>query len=99
MDTISATQVLSGLTLVCATVVIGMLNRMSKRSAEHDAAFARLEALLTGASGDNGLVGDVKQLRERSHTLGEKMQHVVFRLAVLEDRRSDEPGRRAGDAA
>lgn len=67
--------------------------------AEHGEAFVRLETILTGATGNNGVVGDVKMLRERSHTLGEKLQGIVFRVAVLEDRRGDEPGRRVGDLA
>lgn len=94
MDTISATQILSGLSVLCAGVVIALLRGLSAKSAKHDEAFARIEALLTGANGDNGIVSDVKQLRSRSHELGASLQSVLFRVGALEERRNGPEDRR-----
>lgn len=95
MDTISATQVLSGLSVICAGVVITLLRGLNAKSTKHDEAFARIEALLTGANGDNGVIGDVKQLRQRSHDLGASVQNILFRVGALEDRRTGPDDRRA----
>ena len=94
MDTISATQVLSGLSVLCAGVVITLLRGLNAKSTKHDEAFARIEALLTGANGDNGVIGDVKSLRARSHELGSQMQSILFRVGALEDRRTGPDDRR-----
>lgn len=53
----------------------------------------RIETVLTGADGTNGLNGDVKQLRKRTHDLADA-QHTIngrlqahdFRLDALEGR-------------
>lgn len=83
MDTITAAQILSGLSVLCAGVVIAMLRALNKKSAEHDAAFARIETLLTGATGDNGVVGEQKLQRERLHTLSNKQQATSGKLDML----------------
>lgn len=53
----------------------------------------RIETILTGADGSNGLNGDVKQLRARSHAQGDalhtvngKLQEHEFRLDAIERR-------------
>lgn len=73
---------LGGLSLLAAGVIIALLRNLNKKSGDHDQAFARLEAILTGPTGDNGLCGDVKAVKERTHDLSDDMQFVFLKLGV-----------------
>lgn len=95
MDTISATQVLSGLSTLVGGVVVLMLRALSAKLTSHGEDLARIGVTLTGASGDNGLVGDVKQLRSRSHELGDRQNTTAGKVEIL-TMRLDTLDRRVG---
>jgi len=44
----------------------------------------RIETILTGATGENGLNGEVKKLRERTHEIADQAQAVLTKVEVLE---------------
>jgi hypothetical protein len=64
---------------------------------------SRVDTLLTGASGDNGIVGDVRSLRRRAHEMGDDIHGLKgrseiheIRISTLEgDRRHGPSDRRA----
>ena len=64
---------------------------VAKTLGDQSEQLARIETILTGADGTNGLNGEVKLLRQRTHALGDalhatngKLQDHEFRLGRLE---------------
>lgn len=92
---LSFAHLLEGAVLAGFIATIGLI--LNQKS-----ALVRIETLLTGANGDNGLVGDVKALRKRSHDHGDslnvvsgKVELVTLRLDTLERRVGPEDRRHA----
>lgn len=50
---------------------------------------AETTVILTGAKGDNGLLGTVKELRQRSHAHGEEIHGLKGRVALVEHEVAD----------
>lgn len=67
--------------LVCAGILwlIRTTNRLSESN-------VRVETILTGAKGDNGLVGDVKSLRESRHEFNNRIQELQSEHSLLAQR-------------
>lgn len=89
-------------TLLTALILAGIV-WIARSVNEHGKLLSVLQTLLTGANGENGINSEVKTLRERSHDQGDMIHTLLSardlheqRIALIE-RRSDAPGRRAGD--
>lgn len=97
MDPTSTLTALGGLVVICTGVLITFLRGISTVQTTQGERLVRIETTLTGATGDNGLVGEVKQVRGRQHRLMNDM-HTVFGKLGLDsmerrtgyDRREDE---------
>lgn len=81
-------QIISGLVLAALIAFIGLV--LSQKS-----QLVRIETILTGANGDNGLVGDVKALRTRTHDLANGVNALGGTLTI-HAMRLDEWDRRDG---
>ncbi len=97
----NSTAVLGAGTLLIAGVLITLLQGIKKQQGAHDVKLARIETILTGATGDNGLAGDVKGLREKAHQQGDALHTLRGEMQVYEirlteiDRRHGPDDRRA----
>jgi hypothetical protein len=87
-DTLSLSAVLQF--LICVGIVW-----VGKTNISNSKALVRLETILTGASGDNGLVSEVGRLRQKQHGLvndvhGLKGEHSLLsqRLDQLTEERA-----------
>lgn len=88
MEPSSLPVILQGVTLAA---VLWLFRTVQQLREGH----VQLVTILTGANGDNGINGDVKQLRARSHTQGDDLHTVFGRLDVV-DLRLDTLDRRVG---
>lgn len=76
---------------VAAGVILGALGfGLTVKS-----SLTRIEVILTGANGENGLVGDMKQQRERTHALANDV-NTIRGTQALHELRLDEWDRRQG---
>ncbi len=74
---VSLSNLLNGSLLAGLIAVVALvLNQRSQ--------LVRIETLLTGANGDNGLVGDMKTQRQRTHTIANDINTVKGQLALHE---------------
>lgn len=71
--------ILQGLTLAGILGLIGWAFRTDSR-------LTRLETILTGANGDNGINGEVKGVRARLHKLGDEQHAQSGKLALVDQR-------------
>lgn len=72
-------------TVLGAVIVAGIL-WLAKSASETGKAITRMETILTGVNGDNGIAGEVRQLRERSHKHGNEIHRVLGRVDLHEQR-------------
>ncbi len=96
----TALESLGGLIVICTGWLARSLSGLKSEQQGHGEKLARIETVLTGADGTNGLNGDVKSLRERSHKHSDEIhtirgQQQVYELKLGElERRVGEPDRR-----
>ena len=70
-------------TILGALILAGILWIM-KTVQEHSVTLAELKTTLTGQSGNNGIVGDVKSLREKAHVQGDHIHALIGRSELAE---------------
>lgn len=69
--------IITGLTLAGILWLVRSVNELTQ-------SVAVLRSLLVGESGSNGLMGDVRLLREQASELNEKLGKALERIAALE---------------
>ena len=77
VDPTTALQALGALVVICAGILTTQIRAMAAKQTDHGEKLVRIETTLTGQAGDNGLVGDMRQVRARQHRLMNDM-HTVF---------------------
>lgn len=83
------------LSQIIGGVAIGVILAVLAFGIGVKSALVRIETILTGARGDNGLVGDVRNLHERQHAFADRLASHDGRLD-LHDQRLQEYERRQG---
>lgn len=75
---------------LAVVTLLGIIAYLAKRIVDkvesHSTALTELTIAVTGKSGSNGLVGDIKLLRERSHEHANTLHGALGKIALVEQR-------------
>lgn len=74
------------LTIIVGAAILAGILWLVKTANDTQREVAILRAVLTGSDGDNGIAGDVRGLRVRSHQLAEDLHTVMGKASLLEQR-------------
>jgi hypothetical protein len=101
VDSITASEALGALAVMGLGVIIRQLSNLNGKANAQGERLVRVETVLTGANGSNGLSGDVKHLKATTHRHGEDLHEVRGKMQVYEiqlealDRRNGPDDRRS----